>query len=579
MQSIATIDTFADESYVAQFVRYRRYLPFINYNHNYVEWADVKAVDHFFSKLARANHKKVKVLHIGDSHIQADFFTGYIRENIQRIFGYGGRGFIFPYAAAGTHSTYDYRTWAFGHWAGARNIKNPEYRDIGITGAMAYTHDENASFKFGFKAGIIQPEFTHLKIYCKKNVQSFDLKIKLNGIDDTVFVKTNVSPELPYVMVELPAIADTFQVFMAQTDSLQNFFECYGLMLESCHDKGVLYNSVGINGAGFQHVLGQTLMESQLKELAPDLVYIDLGANDFYGFTFKTEELTRNLESLIALVKKASPKTTIIVSCSQDIYKRKRNISTTANFSLLTGSTAQANGCAWYNWYKVAGGRYSMLKWRNYQLAKKDRVHLTTEGYNIKGDLYLNAFLNSYLEYLRKRPDKLLAENRGIMVTNDSLFVTLENDYTDPENDPKKTKIIHKVKKGEKLSVIAKKYKVYAGDIMNWNGLERAALYRGQKLVIYIDKKEPEQKAKPETTGDVQLNITDDAKKNETKPPVKKETQRNKPGAKTQKYTVKNGDTLWQIAHKYGVTVAQIKQWNNMRSDKIWPGKVLIIKK
>lgn len=44
-------------------------------------------------------------------------------------------------------------------------------------------------------------------------------------------------------------------------------------------------------------------------------------------------------------------------------------------------------------------------------------------------------------------------------------------------------------------------------------------------------------------------------------------------------YKVKSGDYLGRIASKYGVSVAQLKKWNNLKSDNIRPGQVLHIYK
>lgn len=43
-------------------------------------------------------------------------------------------------------------------------------------------------------------------------------------------------------------------------------------------------------------------------------------------------------------------------------------------------------------------------------------------------------------------------------------------------------------------------------------------------------------------------------------------------------HVVKSGDMLWSLAQKYGVTVNDIKKWNNLSRDWAYPGDVLIVK-
>jgi hypothetical protein len=57
----------------------------------------------FYAKLANLKKTKngvVTVTQIGDSHIQADFFSGTMRQKLQLKYGNSGRGLIFPYHVA-----------------------------------------------------------------------------------------------------------------------------------------------------------------------------------------------------------------------------------------------------------------------------------------------------------------------------------------------------------------------------------------------------------------------------------------------------------------------------------------------
>ena len=46
---------------------------------------------------------------------------------------------------------------------------------------------------------------------------------------------------------------------------------------------------------------------------------------------------------------------------------------------------------------------------------------------------------------------------------------------------------------------------------------------------------------------------------------------------KTSTYRVRSGDNLWDIARKLNVTVADLKQWNNLRGNSLRPGDKLQI--
>ncbi|MEK7263405.1 MAG: LysM peptidoglycan-binding domain-containing protein [Bacteroidota bacterium] len=120
-----------------------------------------------------------------------------------------------------------------------------------------------------------------------------------------------------------------------------------------------------------------------------------------------------------------------------------------------------------------------------------------------------------------------------------------------------KEKIRHKILRGETLSSIAEKYNVRISDVRNWNNIAFGkSLRAGKSLTVYVAKE----------------NLTQNETKGNTAP--KKRTHFNS-GWTT--YVVKNKDVLTNIAKQFGVEVADIKQWNGLRSSRINVGQKLDI--
>jgi len=124
--------------------------------------------------------------------------------------------------------------------------------------------------------------------------------------------------------------------------------------------------------------------------------------------------------------------------------------------------------------------------------------------------------------------------------------------------------ILHRILKGETIGKIAKLYNVPADMIVAWNGLTSIHKIRaGTQLSLYIDQPGSKSVARqsPHT-------ITLTGKK---KRAVNKVNSVNK----IHWYTVKTGDSLWTISRKFNVSTAQIKRWNNLKSNLIRPGNRL----
>ncbi len=138
--------------------------------------------------------------------------------------------------------------------------------------------------------------------------------------------------------------------------------------------------------------------------------------------------------------------------------------------------------------------------------------------------------------------------------------------------------VIHKVKSGETLASIAKDYEVSPQEIREINGLRRNALRVGQQLRINtptsLGKEVESKQVNAMVAAVAQSNKATTNTKQQSKPAAKQ----SKPAApKNVSHTIKSGETLSTIARKYGVSVAQLKQANGLKSDAISAGKTLTV--
>lgn len=108
---------------------------------------------------------------------------------------------------------------------------------------------------------------------------------------------------------------------------------------------------------------------------------------------------------------------------------------------------------------------------------------------------------------------------------------------------------IHTVKRGESLSVIAQKYGTSTRAIMSANKLKSSGLAVGQKLKI-------------PGSGAASVSIPNKPNTVETE---------------TITHTVKSGEFLGKIASHYKVKIADIRRENNLKSDTLWVGQKLKI--
>lgn len=107
-------------------------------------------------------------------------------------------------------------------------------------------------------------------------------------------------------------------------------------------------------------------------------------------------------------------------------------------------------------------------------------------------------------------------------------------------------KLEHKVKTGENIGIIAATYGVEVNDIRRWNpAIEGNRIIAGEKLTIYAERS-----AKGSSFSD-----------------------NNKTESLPKHYIVRKGDSLTEIAEKFGVNVQTLRKKNKLRSNNVLAGQ------
>ena len=125
--------------------------------------------------------------------------------------------------------------------------------------------------------------------------------------------------------------------------------------------------------------------------------------------------------------------------------------------------------------------------------------------------------------------------------------------------NPERKDLVYVIQKGDNLAAIATKFAATLNDLKAWNKLSNNTLTLGKSLIVAKDQI---------------VIVTDKATVNsfKTKSSIAKTSE------KVADYHVKKGDSLFSIARKYpGITISDLKKWNDIRDEEIQPGMKLKI--
>lgn len=420
------------------------------------------AICNFYERLAdlknnlNASAKKINIVHIGDSHIQADLMTNVTREKLQDTFGNAGRGLIFPHNLARTNGSWDVKFSSNESWNNHRIVSPVNGSNVGLSGILLSSRNDDFAIEVNAKEAnnffnlikVITPknEYTFQVATAKKtivlesdvpkkiihrikngealsiiadkyNVSVTQIK-RLNGLKSnniragkTLRIPTNEKQKRSisrseFIPLEMLADADshfyrseeTLEKIYLIPNNEQKQFELNGVVLEN-NQSGILYHNIGVNGAKLSDYNKYPLFFEQLKALQPDLVVVSLGTNESFDH-MKSQDYMQQLDIFIQSVKAQNPNAEIlVVTPPPSLFKRRYPNTFCADYAKKTIEKSEELNYAVWDLYSQFGGLYGVAQNAKKGLIGNDKVHYTKAGYEKQGSLLAEAILNAFQNY------------------------------------------------------------------------------------------------------------------------------------------------------------------------------------
>jgi len=386
--------------------------PFAHFEHNKIVYpGDSVAMERFFQKMDSVvffGEGNVSIMHIGGSHVQAGMFTQQFRDNLLSISTdlIGGQYFIFPFSTGGTNNPSHYIVRSTGTWTYCRNaIRRETDKRMGLAGAAITTSDSTATIRILTRERYpsdLPPVYDFNKVTLIGFSETENV-VPVISCNDSTYHGLYDEWKSTYTF-SLPDFTDTICIMF---DSVPGEFTLTGILLEN-DMPGISVHGVGVNGARVSSYLRCDDFERDLELIRPDLIIFGIGINDASEDDFEKDVFLKNYDELIQVIKRVNPDCALLFMTNNDSYKRlkkkKKRYEVNPNGEVVEEAFMEMgkkyNAAVW-DQFDIMGGLESMQKWENAGLAKKDKVHFTSEGYRLLGDLLYNALITRYIEHIQ----------------------------------------------------------------------------------------------------------------------------------------------------------------------------------
>ncbi len=363
----------------------------------------------FFEKLDRMyfdGEDDITILHLGGSHVQGGVWSWRLRRHFESLCHDtdGDFGILFPFTIAKTNHPYYYVSKTSGNWQTEKITKNITGEPIGLAGMVAYTSDSLAEISFQFTKASMKDKhkFSRAILVHDENDTCYDILTNA----DSLLVNCETDFTEGYTEFVFSQLLDSLSFTFVRKDTAAFPMHVYGVLVDD-DAPNVKYVNIGINGASTESYLNAEKFFSHLDAVNPDLAILSVGVNDASGGNFSKEKYISNYKRIVNEILEVNPRCAIIFTTNNDFYNYRGGVNLNQpKVCEAMRELSKIYDASMWDMYNVMGGHKSIQTWYKNNLAKKDKIHFTPEGYNIVGDLLFDAILHEYERHLRTVAEK-----------------------------------------------------------------------------------------------------------------------------------------------------------------------------
>lgn len=381
----------------------------------------------FFEQLdkVRTASRAIHIMHYGDSQIEGDRMTGFIRSQLQSRFGGSGPGLLAIYPLVNSFALISDRS---EHWTRHTmyGVRDPEVQHNGY-GAMAVFSRftpvqqpktkivKKGKKKYRKKPPLIKAtaswtrnsntyrtagKYTKMRLFYGNSRRATLLKVLADGkvVGRDTLAKGGGLHQSNFSFSSSP---NELSLELQSRDGP----DFYGISLESSN--GVMMDNMAWRGSAgtlFSR-MDPFLLRQMLNALNVKLLVLQFGGNAVpaissldeaksYGISFRNQ---------IRYLKDMLPGVPVIVIGPADMSEKVKGKMVTREYLVPVRDAVKKGsldaGAAFYDLYEVMGGLNSMPKWVNKGLAGSDYVHMTVEGSHILAEAFYKALMRDYESY------------------------------------------------------------------------------------------------------------------------------------------------------------------------------------